>query len=78
MDAVHYLSFQRHLIALLLIITVTSLAIILPVNLTGDLLGGFLHYSLSLQQKNLQEIVLFSDYSLALQKCTMMVMTGVC
>ncbi|XP_061560409.1 CSC1-like protein 1 isoform X1 [Phycodurus eques] len=39
-DAVHYLSFQRHLIILLLIITVTSLSIILPVNLTGDLLGN--------------------------------------
>ncbi|XP_070781567.1 CSC1-like protein 1 [Enoplosus armatus] len=39
MDAVHYLSFQRHLIVLLLVITVTSLSIILPVNLTGDLLG---------------------------------------
>lgn len=39
MDAVHYLSFQRHLIVLLLVITVTSLSVILPVNLTGDLLG---------------------------------------
>ncbi|XP_061602643.1 CSC1-like protein 1 [Cololabis saira] len=38
MDAVHYLSFQRHLIILLVIITITSLAIILPVNITGDLL----------------------------------------
>lgn len=37
-DAVHYLSFQRHLIVLLVIITITSVAIILPVNLTGDLL----------------------------------------
>ncbi|XP_054474175.1 CSC1-like protein 1 [Anoplopoma fimbria] len=40
MDAVHYLSFQRHLIALLMVITVTSIAIILPVNLSGDLLGN--------------------------------------
>ncbi|XP_071775116.1 CSC1-like protein 1 [Centroberyx gerrardi] len=39
-DAVHYLSFQRHLIVLLVIITVTSVGIILPVNLTGDLLGN--------------------------------------
>ncbi|XP_042359515.1 CSC1-like protein 1 [Plectropomus leopardus] len=39
MDAVHYLSFQRHLIILLMVITVTSLAIILPVNMTGDLLS---------------------------------------
>lgn len=40
MDAVHYLSFQRHLIGLLIVITVTSLGIILPVNLSGDLLGN--------------------------------------
>ncbi|KAL6095684.1 tmem63a [Pungitius sinensis] len=40
MDAVHYLSFQRHLIVLLLVISVTSLAIILPVNLSGDLLDN--------------------------------------
>uniref|UniRef100_A0AAQ4RSP9 Transmembrane protein 63A n=1 Tax=Gasterosteus aculeatus aculeatus TaxID=481459 RepID=A0AAQ4RSP9_GASAC len=40
MDAVHYLSFQRHLIVLLSVITVTSLAVILPVNLSGDLLGA--------------------------------------
>lgn len=39
-DAVHYLSFQRHLIILLVVITITSLGVILPVNLTGDLLGG--------------------------------------
>uniref|UniRef100_A0A8C7YLA0 Transmembrane protein 63A n=1 Tax=Oryzias sinensis TaxID=183150 RepID=A0A8C7YLA0_9TELE len=37
-DAVHYLSFQRHLIILLVVITVTSLAIIMPVNMSGDLL----------------------------------------
>ncbi|XP_034555109.1 CSC1-like protein 1 [Notolabrus celidotus] len=40
MDAVHYLSFQRHLIGLLIVITVTSLGIILPVNLSGDLQGN--------------------------------------
>lgn len=40
MDGVHYLSFQRHLIVLLVIIMVMSLGVILPVNLTGDLLGG--------------------------------------
>ncbi|KAJ8356899.1 hypothetical protein SKAU_G00196930 [Synaphobranchus kaupii] len=39
-DAVHYLSFQRHLITLLTIVCVTSVAIILPVNLSGDLLGN--------------------------------------
>lgn len=38
-DALHYLSFQRHLIILLVVINVTSLAIILPVNLSGYLLG---------------------------------------
>ncbi|KAG7508608.1 CSC1 1 [Solea senegalensis] len=40
MDAIHYLSFQRHVIILLVVMTVTSLAVILPVNLTGDLLGN--------------------------------------
>lgn len=44
MDAIHYLSFQRHLIFLLAIITVTSLAIILPVNMTGDLLRNNTQY----------------------------------
>ncbi|KAJ8009189.1 hypothetical protein DPEC_G00086320 [Dallia pectoralis] len=39
-DAVHYLSFQRHLIILLVLITVTSVAVILPVNLSGNLLGN--------------------------------------
>lgn len=39
-DAVHYLSFQRHLLILLAVLTVSSLGIILPVNLSGDLLGG--------------------------------------
>ncbi|KAL0967528.1 hypothetical protein UPYG_G00253390 [Umbra pygmaea] len=39
-DAVHYLSFQRHLIILLALITVTSVAVILPVNLSGNLLGN--------------------------------------
>ena len=38
-DAVHYLSFQRHLIVLLAIVTAASLGIILPVNMSGDLLG---------------------------------------
>lgn len=37
-DATHYMSFQRNLILLLIIINITSLGIILPVNLTGDLL----------------------------------------
>ncbi|CAL8394826.1 unnamed protein product [Arctogadus glacialis] len=38
-DAVHYMSFQRHLIFLLALVTAASLAVILPVNLSGDLLG---------------------------------------
>ena len=38
-DAVHYMSFQRHLIFLLAVVTAASLAIILPVNLSGTLLG---------------------------------------
>lgn len=39
-DAVHYLSFQRHLLILLVVLTASSLGIILPVNMSGDLLGG--------------------------------------
>uniref|UniRef100_A0A8C6TRU7 Transmembrane protein 63A n=1 Tax=Neogobius melanostomus TaxID=47308 RepID=A0A8C6TRU7_9GOBI len=37
-DAIHYLSFQRNMIFLLIVITITSLGIVLPVNLTGNLL----------------------------------------
>ncbi|XP_066467763.1 CSC1-like protein 1 isoform X2 [Tiliqua scincoides] len=37
-DALHYLAFQRHLICLLVIVSLLSLCIILPVNLSGDLL----------------------------------------
>uniref|UniRef100_A0A4W4HR63 Transmembrane protein 63A n=1 Tax=Electrophorus electricus TaxID=8005 RepID=A0A4W4HR63_ELEEL len=40
MDAVHYLSFQRHLIILLLLMCVLSVSVILPVNLSGNLLGS--------------------------------------
>ncbi|KAM9467529.1 CSC1-like protein 1 [Clarias gariepinus] len=39
LDAVHYLSFQRHLIVLLLVICVLSVSVILPVNLSGNLQG---------------------------------------
>ncbi|KAL4630590.1 CSC1-like protein 2 isoform X1 [Arapaima gigas] len=39
-DATHYLSFQRHLIFLLVVICVMSMAVILPVNLSGNLLGN--------------------------------------
>lgn len=38
-DAVHYLSFQRHIIGLLVVVGVLSVGIVLPVNLSGDLLG---------------------------------------
>ncbi|XP_067884024.1 CSC1-like protein 2 isoform X2 [Heterodontus francisci] len=39
-DAIHYLSFQRHLIFLLVALSVMSVAIILPVNMSGSLLDG--------------------------------------
>lgn len=38
-DAVHYLSFQRHIIGLLVVVGVLSVGIILPVNFSGTLLG---------------------------------------
>ncbi|KAG8448974.1 hypothetical protein GDO86_015878 [Hymenochirus boettgeri] len=38
-DAITYLSYQRHLLVLLLLVCVMSVAIILPVNFSGDLLG---------------------------------------
>jgi len=64
-DAVHYLSFQRHLIILLVVITVTSLAIILPVNMTGDLLSRFniTLCTLSLKYKTQHETPFDSYYS---------------
>ncbi|XP_029031155.1 CSC1-like protein 2 isoform X2 [Betta splendens] len=37
-DAVHYLSFQRHIIGLLVVVGVLSVGIILPVNFSGSLL----------------------------------------
>lgn len=39
-DAIHYLSFQRHIIFLLVVVSCLSLCVILPVNLSGDLLGN--------------------------------------
>ncbi|XP_056873099.1 CSC1-like protein 1 [Takifugu flavidus] len=39
-DAVHYLSFQRHLLILLGLITICSIGVILPVNMSGDLLDN--------------------------------------
>uniref|UniRef100_A0A669BUU3 Transmembrane protein 63C n=1 Tax=Oreochromis niloticus TaxID=8128 RepID=A0A669BUU3_ORENI len=37
-DAVTYLSFQRHIILLMTVVTLLSLAVILPVNISGNLL----------------------------------------
>ncbi|XP_072804756.1 CSC1-like protein 1 isoform X1 [Vicugna pacos] len=37
-DAIHYLSFQRHIIFLLTVVSLLSLCVILPVNLSGNLL----------------------------------------
>ncbi|XP_076021972.1 mechanosensitive cation channel TMEM63B-like [Genypterus blacodes] len=37
-DAVHYLSFQRHVIGLLVVVGILSVGIILPINFSGDLL----------------------------------------
>ncbi|XP_030626861.1 CSC1-like protein 2 [Chanos chanos] len=39
-DAVHYLSFQRHIIGLLVVVGVLSVGIVLPVNFSGDLLDN--------------------------------------
>ncbi|KAK9960052.1 hypothetical protein ABG768_010129 [Culter alburnus] len=38
-DAVTYLSFQRHIILLMMVVCLLSLTVILPVNLSGNLLG---------------------------------------
>ncbi|XP_066255227.1 calcium permeable stress-gated cation channel 1 [Euwallacea similis] len=49
-DALHYLSFQKHLLILFTIITVFSIAVILPVNFQGTLEGNsttFGHTTLS-------------------------------
>uniref|UniRef100_A0A4W6F489 Transmembrane protein 63C n=2 Tax=Lates calcarifer TaxID=8187 RepID=A0A4W6F489_LATCA len=40
-DAVTYLSFQRHIILLMTVVCLLSLAVILPVNFSGHLLGIF-------------------------------------
>uniref|UniRef100_A0A8C4ZLH2 Transmembrane protein 63C n=1 Tax=Gadus morhua TaxID=8049 RepID=A0A8C4ZLH2_GADMO len=39
LDAVTYLSFQRHVILLMAVVCLLSLAVVLPINLSGDLLG---------------------------------------
>lgn len=38
-DAVQYLSFQRHIMVLMAIITAVSLGVVLPINFAGDLEG---------------------------------------
>ena len=45
-DAIHYLSFQRHIIFLLVVVSCLSLCIILPVNLSGDLLGKEIYWEI--------------------------------
>uniref|UniRef100_A0A8D0FRD7 Transmembrane protein 63C n=1 Tax=Strix occidentalis caurina TaxID=311401 RepID=A0A8D0FRD7_STROC len=40
-DATTYLSFQRHLLVLLMLVCMLSVAVILPVNFSGDLLGKY-------------------------------------
>lgn len=39
-DAVTYLAFQRHVILLMAVVCLLSLTIILPINLSGSLLGN--------------------------------------
>lgn len=55
MDAVHYLSYERHLIYLLVILTVLSIGVILPVNMTGGLLSKFqsVPFTLVFQEKKI-------------------------
>uniref|UniRef100_A0A673C0J1 Transmembrane protein 63B n=1 Tax=Sphaeramia orbicularis TaxID=375764 RepID=A0A673C0J1_9TELE len=52
-DAVHYLSFQRHIIGLLVVVGVLSVGIVLPINFSGDLLGKSCTYRCHHQQTNL-------------------------
>uniref|UniRef100_A0A8C5B3P3 Transmembrane protein 63C n=1 Tax=Gadus morhua TaxID=8049 RepID=A0A8C5B3P3_GADMO len=40
LDAVTYLSFQRHVILLMAVVCLLSLAVVLPINLSGDLLDS--------------------------------------
>lgn len=53
-DAVHYLSFQRHIIGLLVAVGVLSVGIVLPVNFSGDLLGEWVACSSLLCWKRIQ------------------------
>lgn len=66
MDAVHYLSYERHLIYLLVILTVLSIGVILPVNMTGGLLSKFqsVPFTLVFQEKKISltaEVKKFTD-----------------
>lgn len=66
MDAVHYLSYERHLIYLLVILTVLSIGVILPVNMTGGLLSKFqsIPFTLVFQEKKISltaEVKKFTD-----------------
>ncbi|XP_035856438.1 CSC1-like protein 2 isoform X2 [Sander lucioperca] len=49
-DAVHYLSFQRHIIGLLVVVGVLSVGIVLPVNFSGDLLVRYISKEAFLSQ----------------------------
>ncbi|XP_077381864.1 transmembrane protein 63Bb isoform X3 [Festucalex cinctus] len=49
-DAVHYLSFQRHIIGLLVVVGVLSVGIVLPVNFSGDLLVRIISMDLLINQ----------------------------
>ncbi|XP_061626978.1 CSC1-like protein 2 isoform X3 [Phyllopteryx taeniolatus] len=49
-DAVHYLSFQRHIIGLLVVVGVLSVGIVLPVNFSGDLLVRIISKDLLINQ----------------------------
>uniref|UniRef100_A0A671LH36 CSC1-like protein 2 n=1 Tax=Sinocyclocheilus anshuiensis TaxID=1608454 RepID=A0A671LH36_9TELE len=51
-DSVHYLSFQRHIIGLLVVVGVLSVGIVLPVNFSGDLLDPMTHFLSSLSPEN--------------------------
>lgn len=63
----HYLSFQRHIIGLLVAVGVLSVGIILPVNFSGDLLGEALCYPKEICTEKLfmpfilQMIIVFSS-----------------
>lgn len=59
-DAVHYLSFQRHIIGLLVVAGVLSVGIILPVNFSGNLLGELIETYYQRILGNVQSSFFFS------------------